>query len=440
MLISDANHENCSSKTFTSNNSKDDSRTKPKEDVVMKVPTAAWREESHSPLTPYGNKELFEDSLHGLPGRIVKQVDRYTEADPAAVLLQLLCMFANCIGLSPHLKIGNRIHNARIYVSVVGGTSTGRKGTSMSVAKDLMQAADEEYVKNCFIKGASTGEGIISAFSSAQGEKKLQIIEEEFSSILSRKKRDGSVMSEVLREGYDSSSFQITNKNSPIKVDNSHLSLIVHITPQELEKTFASVDAANGFANRFIWLISHRSKLLSKGSTVPDSLNRDLALEIRQTLEVARAFSEIKFHDSTSTLWDKLYFELNEEIPGVVGAISARGVVNTFRLALIYALFDKSNVILPAHLEAAYSLWMYSLDCIRKIFAKDELSSLANRIYSEILTETAITKTDLSRALSGHKDRVLTESALEELAQRDLIERSMESTAGRSRELIRRKS
>ena len=61
-------------------------------------------------------------------------------------------------------------------------------------------------------------------------------------------------MSAKLRELYDSGSAEVNTKQDPLRVKNVNLSAICHITKEELVNSLTSVDRANGFGNRFMYL------------------------------------------------------------------------------------------------------------------------------------------------------------------------------------------
>ena len=41
-------------------------------------------------------------------------------------------------------------------------------------------------------------------------------------------------------------------KNTPAKATDAHISIVGHITEQELHRALAEVEGFNGFANRFL--------------------------------------------------------------------------------------------------------------------------------------------------------------------------------------------
>jgi hypothetical protein len=67
-------------------------------------------------------------------------------------------------------------------------------------------------------------------------------------------------------------------------------------------------------------------------------------------------------------MWERMYHELSEDIPGLVGAVTSRGEAQTIRLALIFAMLDLSDHIGTEHLKAARALWQYLEDSARVIF------------------------------------------------------------------------
>ena len=50
---------------------------------------------------------LEEEAYYGLPGEIVHAIEPHTEADPVAVLINLLCAFGNAIGRGAYFKVGS---------------------------------------------------------------------------------------------------------------------------------------------------------------------------------------------------------------------------------------------------------------------------------------------------------------------------------------------
>jgi hypothetical protein len=57
---------------------------------------------------------LAEDALHGLAGEFVRRVLPHTEADPAALLLQVLACAGNAADPGLHYRVEGDAHPARL--------------------------------------------------------------------------------------------------------------------------------------------------------------------------------------------------------------------------------------------------------------------------------------------------------------------------------------
>src|SRR5262249_43510670 len=154
-------------------------------------------------------------AYHGPIGEFLRAVAPHTEATDAAILAHLLPAVSAFIGPS-HLGHGTK-QPARVNTVLVGPTSTGRKGTSLVPVDELMRVVDEEFWKSQRVGGLSTGEGLVRKVADIKRwndetedydiipvEKRLYIVEEEFSKVLAQLRRDGNILSQVLRESYDS--------------------------------------------------------------------------------------------------------------------------------------------------------------------------------------------------------------------------------------------
>jgi hypothetical protein len=75
---------------------------------------------------------LHTNALHGLAGVLTLAIDPYTEADPVAVLLNILTAFGNVVGPHAHFRVEHTKHRLRLFTALVGLTAKGRKGTSWS--------------------------------------------------------------------------------------------------------------------------------------------------------------------------------------------------------------------------------------------------------------------------------------------------------------------
>src|SRR6185437_2871690 len=82
--------------------------------------------------------------------------------------------------------------------------------------------------------------------------------------------RDGNTLSAIVRQGWDSGDLRVLTRHDPMRATGAHISVIGHITSGELQRYLTETEAANGFANRFIWVCSRRAQLLPDGGGDPD--------------------------------------------------------------------------------------------------------------------------------------------------------------------------
>jgi hypothetical protein len=227
---------------------------------------------------------LHEAALHGIIGKVVRIIADQSEADPAAILITLLAGIGNIAGPIPRMTMGNAQHPARIFAVVAGKSNEGAKGTSYEDTRPFLNMVNSDFDARTR-SGFGSGEGIISEFADPKEKDDKQnnaeaiprdrrcfIVEEELSRIYTVAAREGSTLSEILRQAWGGGVLSIIRAKDRIIAHGVHISLIGHITPEELKLKLASVDMVNGFGNRFLYVCSKRSKLISRGGK-PD-LNR----------------------------------------------------------------------------------------------------------------------------------------------------------------------
>src|SRR5262249_9057789 len=100
------------------------------------------------------------EAFYGLAGTVVETIAAHSEADPKGILPQVLGAFGNAVGTSPHFLVDGDQYRAKLFVITTGGTSKGRKGTSLGRIRQLMALADPDWAAN-IQSGLSSGEGVI---------------------------------------------------------------------------------------------------------------------------------------------------------------------------------------------------------------------------------------------------------------------------------------
>ena len=120
---------------------------------------------------PTGWPELLsEEAFYGLAGKFVRIIEPHTESDPVALLIQLLAALGNVVGRGPHFCAEADKHPANLFVTIVGETAKGRKGTSWGYVKNAISMIDAQWVEEKLLNGLSSGEGLIQAATSGDIE------------------------------------------------------------------------------------------------------------------------------------------------------------------------------------------------------------------------------------------------------------------------------
>jgi len=341
---------------------------------------------------------LIDDAAYyGLAGDVVRTIEPHTEADPVAILIQLLAYFGNIVGRNPHYRVEGDYHRANIYAVVVGDTSKGRKGTSAGRVRSIIRHTDETWVDERIKNGLSTGEGLINEvrderkiFNSAKqateivdlgvADKRLLVAEAEFANALTVMERAGNNLSPAIRAAWEGLTLSTMTKNSPLTATGGHISIVGHITTDELRRRLNRTEVANGFANRFLFMCVRRSKLLPHGGSLSDEKIKILGERLRLAVEHARTVSEVRMTKDASEAWELAYTDLSADRPGLLGAITARAEAQVVRLALLFTLIDRKYDIDVPHLRAALALWEYAEASAVRIFG----DALGDPIADEI--------------------------------------------------------
>jgi hypothetical protein len=228
-------------------------------------------------------------------------------------------------------------------------------------------------------------------------DKRLLVLESELGSALRVLRRETNTLSAVVRDAWDRDSLRTLTKNSPAVSTGCHISIIGHITRNELRRHLTETDMANGFANRFLWICVRRSKTLPEGGELHKENFAPLVLRLIEAAKFARRAGELHRDEEARAVWAVVYPSLSDGKPGLLGAVTSRAEAQTMRLALLYALLDCSTVIRAEHLIAALAVWQYAEQSARYIFGLSLGDPRADEILRALRSAApnGLTRTDL---------------------------------------------
>jgi hypothetical protein len=431
---------------------------------------------------------LGEAAFHGPAGEFVRLVEPHSEADPAALLNQFLDGFGNLIGRGPHVRVEDTEHGANLFVAIVGNTSKARKGTSLDRVRQQLSMVRESNIEDIqmrlkpgsfpsgygdwsttrVLSGLSTGEGLIAAVRDAskkrerdeQGtvsevegddgvyDKRAFVVQTELAQLLKAMERTGNTVSAILRDAWDGRTLAIMTKNNPARATGAHISIVGHITINELRRTMTEIEYANGFANRFLFVCAQRSKSLPFGGKPDPGRMATLARQLEEAAGRARIYGksewdaamggprmdrEIKMDARCRELWVAEYERLSAAQPGVLGAVTARAEAQVLRLALIYCLLDGLPEIRDVHLRAAMEVWRYAMESARHIWG-DALGDPTADIILQALRQAGAAgmgRTEISAHFGRNTTAAELDRALGELVRHGRAHMQSKTTKGR---------
>jgi hypothetical protein len=147
------------------------------------------------------------DAFYGLAGDIVRAISPHSEADPVAILIQVLAAAGNIMSRSRFYQVESDRHHSNLFAILVGASSKARKGTSWGRVRGVV---DTRWTADRTKGGLSSGEGFIYEVRDpirkwnvkdrqeddpGVVDKRLLVIEPEFAGALAVMERHGNTLS-----------------------------------------------------------------------------------------------------------------------------------------------------------------------------------------------------------------------------------------------------
>lgn len=397
----------------------------------------------------------------GLLGRLVDLVSPHTEADPNWLLLLGLTCAGSAIGRTVYIQRGGDRHYTNLYACAIGTTGVGRKGSAFSPIADFFKSCDPDWSKR-IVSGLSSGEGLIYAVRDpitrlekkkgkgsessmveevadpGEPDKRLLVYEGEFRNALNVMGREGNTLSPIVRSAWETGSLRSLVKNLPTQATDAHITIAGNITPEELKTAMTKGEIDNGFANRFIWAWSERSRVLPSGGRMWEIVKSDEYQGLQREFNNATwhihnlvSSNSLRFNmtEDASDIWGVdgvddagLYVYLTRQRNGILAKLTNRAAPIVLRLALIYAVLDCAHAIDTCHLDAALEVWRYCEDTCLYVFGASSGDRDADAILSELHTagRKGMSRKDISSIFNRHRTSDQIKAALRLLSDTGL--------------------
>jgi hypothetical protein len=378
---------------------------------------------------------------HQLLGEIVTRIAPHTEADPVAILTQLLVAFGAAVGRGAWFEVEATRHHPNEFMLLVGDSSKARKGSSWDHVRRLIADVDPS-LEHRVLTGLSSGEGLIWAVRDPNGQdagisdQRLLVIEPEFASVLKASAREISTLSPTLRSAWDGRPLAILTRTAPARATGAHIALIGHITQDELRRHTTQAELANGYLNRFLLIACRRQRLLPEGGHHDPLADSGLARALAASLQHAQHAGQLRLDSDARALWHDAYRALAQPQAGILGQITARAEAHTIRLALLYALTDGQRHIAPQHLSAAFALHDYAARSAAWALRGATGQPLAEQIHAALLQHPAgLTRSQISDTLKHNQPAGQLDHALRALHAAGRATVTQIATGGRPAQL-----
>jgi hypothetical protein len=369
---------------------------------------------------------------HGVLADVVEALDGRSEADPNAVVFQIVAAFGNLVGPRHFAQVDRDVHHGRLWLAIIG-TTAARKGLSFGVARGLVGEVDEDWRRGRIGSGLASGEALIEAVRDpdpdsddpGSPDSRFLVVEPELASVLRIAKREGNTLSSTLRRFWDEGDAQIRRAKASVTATGAHVSVIGHITPSELRREVTTVDLANGFLNRFLLVLCHRAGNHPDGGRMRPEDHVRIVKQLKSAADWSRRRKALELvrDPEASRRWHEVYADLGDRPDNAFGNITSRAEAQVLRLSLVLAMLDQSKVVKLDHLDAALDLWRYSEESASILFGEAFADRTTDRII-EAIRETGcagLSRTGLNRKLSGHVKGAELDELIGDLEARGLI-------------------
>ncbi|MCM2429344.1 DUF3987 domain-containing protein [Streptomyces sp. RKAG337] len=337
--------------------------------------------------------------LYGPIGRTVRAVAPHIECDPVGVYVAALSMWSAAIGQSVRVSSRGNARPALLWSALVAGTGRG-KGTALRAAQHVMRPAVGRFLDTHTTSGITSGASLVNYLweqqeateeTEAGRDVRALVIEEEWSEVLRRVKRDPSFTAK-LRAAWDGAPLRNTTKDDPQAVDDPSLVLHTHITPSDWTRYIGAQEASGGSYNRIMPFTLRAVPMLDDDrATLPPVDGGDLSDAYAWATIRPRVIS---LTDDARPLWQiiRRYSRITaESLPEAQAVFIERTAEQALRVAACLAASECSDTIDHACLSAAFSLVRYSVQCAVNITDTSEApkatrkpATLADKVRARI--------------------------------------------------------
>jgi hypothetical protein len=359
----------------------------------------------------------------GFVGELLRTAETQTEASPGNVLLDILAPYGNIVGRGAWVTVTGKRHHPALYVGIFGPPSAA-KGDGWNAGRHIFFGVNSWWADKCVANGVGSGEGLVERVEdpmeivdSATGEvigrtgaedTRCLLRLSELSIYFKRGRGPRSTLAEYLLQAWDGDPIHIPNrKPNALTATKYTISVCGDITPAALHRALKDgVEGENGWASRFLWGVTSRSRFLPNGGNLAGLAKYLPRLEA--SLNFAQQAGPMRRDAQAEKIWKEVYPGLRvsgDRIPH-----TEKAAPYVLRISMIYALADCSNIIRIEHLAAALAVWAFCGESARILFAARPGDSprppcadpLWRRVLAAIRAKPGISKRGLHKVFGNN--------------------------------------
>ncbi|MFC1616836.1 DUF3987 domain-containing protein, partial [Candidatus Margulisiibacteriota bacterium] len=364
--------------------------------------------------------------------------EKMTEADRRAIKSTLMAGLGNQYGGRLKVKLGSIKSPLILNILIVGETSKGRKGEAIDKALDILKVVNPSWIENNISSGLKTGPGLIQTIinkkEDVNGYKKLFIIEEEGGTLFNLAYQKDNNTHALIRITFDQKPLQNMTVTNPQSVKDYLLTVIVCITPKELEEVMPKLFIHNGSINRFgVQEAIKENSVAIPGEINISGINSEID-QLKKAVKLSQKLEYIELSQQAKQRWTTVYQRIeimhnNEEL----GDATARAHQQILRMSAILALSELSEVIENEHIDTAYNYWKSYAASAYNLFCQ----KIADKNLKKLLTALQRSKKGLTRTqirndvFQRNKKQEEIDTLLNSLKKRNLARMTEVKTKGR---------
>lgn len=285
-----------------------------------------------------------------------------------------------------------------LLVCLTGTTGAGKSNAIDALLQVVRTAMPWDYATSGGVRmvgSAGSGEALIDQFVNRVTDVSTGttmempvnglIEEDEFAALAKRMARNGSTIREVLMKLFDrKSDFTLVSRGAgEVTARNHFLQLVTSTQPESLRSLMSNNDATSGFLNRWIYVFGtekHRPSIIKRNLDLSNSV--DLLRRVRTW---AHSGKVVDFHDPDVFLaWEEWFQDDVMPHRRKEGAFMfARIDLLAKKLALLFAINDRSTTITMDHVENVKRMWPYILRCYSMVdqrVGQDDLTAIMDEL------------------------------------------------------------